>query len=205
MKRALIGLTVLVAVAGIGTAAAKSPLKHPKAPKVTICHRTGSAQHAYVRITVSSRAASRGHARHAADIIPAPTGACPTVALTPTTGGTVLTAALSGANEVPAADPDGTGTGTFRMIRGAALICYQLNVSNITLPATAAHIHIGAAGVNGNIVVPLNAPNASGQATGCATTTRTLVGAILDNPAGYYANVHTTDFPNGAIRGQLSP
>jgi hypothetical protein len=200
MKRALIALIVLAAVVGIGTAVAKPP---PKGPKVAICHRTASATHPYVRITVSSRATLRGHARHAGDIIPAPATGCPTVALTPTTGGTVLTATMNGANEVPVADPDGTGTGTFRMIRGAAVICYELNVSNITLPATAAHIHVGAAGVNGNVVVPLNAPDASGKAMGCAATTRTLVGAILDNPAGYYANVHTTDFPNGAIRGQL--
>jgi CHRD domain len=104
---------------------------------------------------------------------------------------------------VPPADPDGSGTGTFRMIRGAALICYQLSVKDIVLPATGAHIHVGAAGVNGPIVVPLTAPDASGSAAGCAVTTRALVAAILDNPAGYYANVHTTDFPAGAIRGQL--
>jgi hypothetical protein len=142
--------------------------------------------------------------RHAADIIPAPAGGCPTVALSPTQGGTVLTATLRGSNEVPPADPDGTGTATFRMIRGASLICYQLTVSNITLPATAAHIHVGAVGVNGPIVVPLTPPNASGSAAGCAVTTRALVGAILDNPSGYYANVHTTDYPAGAIRGQLA-
>jgi hypothetical protein len=89
------------------------------------------------------------------------------------------------------------------MIRGGAIICYQLTVSNIMLPATAAHIHIGAAGINGAIVVPLTPPGAGGTSSGCATTSRTLVSAILDNPAGYYANVHTTDFPLGAIRGQL--
>jgi CHRD domain-containing protein len=200
MKRALFGLIVVAALAGFGSAAAKAP---PKAPRVTICHRTASASHPYVRVTVASRASLRGHMRHAGDIIPAPAGGCPTVALRPTLGGTVLTAKLKGSNEVPAGDPDGSGTGTFRMIRGAALICYQLSVKDIMLPATAAHIHVGAAGVNGNVVVPLTAPDASGSAAGCALTTRTLVAAILDNPAGYYANVHTTDFPGGAIRGQL--
>jgi hypothetical protein len=201
MKRALFGLIVLTALAGLlGSAAAKAP---PKPPRVTLCHRAASTSHPYVRITVANRASLQGHMRHAADIIPAPAGGCPTVALSPTQGGTVLTATLKGSNEVPPADPDGSGTGTFRMIRGAALICYQLSVKDILLPATGAHIHVGAAGVNGPIVVPLTAPDASGSAAGCAVTTRALVAAILDNPAGYYANVHTTDFPAGAIRGQL--
>jgi CHRD domain len=200
MKRVLLGLITLAVLVGVGAAEAKKP---PKAPKVPICHRTGSSSHPYVRITVANRATLRGHARHAGDIIPAPVTGCPTVVLSPTAGGTVLTATLSGANEVPPADPDGTGTATFRMIRGGAIVCYQLSVSNITLPAAAAHIHIGAAGTNGAIVVPLTAPGAAGTASGCATTTRTLVAAILDNPTGYYANVHTTDFPLGAIRGQL--
>jgi hypothetical protein len=77
-------------------------------------------------------------------------------------------------------------------------------VSNILLPATAAHIHQAPAGVAGPVVVPLPTPDASGMAKGCITVQRSLVEAILANPAGYYANVHTTDFPAGAIRGQLS-
>jgi hypothetical protein len=76
-------------------------------------------------------------------------------------------------------------------------------LKDIMLPATGAHIHVGAAGVNGPVVVPLTAPDARGSAAGCAVTTRALVAAILDNPGGYYANVQTTDFPAGAIRGQL--
>ncbi len=203
MKRVLIGLIAVAALAGVGAVEAKKPPKAPRPPKVPICHRTASASHPYVRITVASRATLRGHARHAGDIIPAPAAGCPTVALSPTAGGTVLTATLSGANEVPPADPDGKGMATFRMVRGGAVVCYQLNVTNITLPATAAHIHVGAAGTNGDIVVPLTPPDASGTAAGCATTTRTLVADILDHPTGYYVNVHTTDFPSGAIRGQL--
>ncbi len=172
--------------------------------KVTICHRTASAKKPYVKITISTRASLRGHQRHPSDIIPAPAAGCPTVALTATTGGTVLAATLTGANEIPGpGDPDGSGTATFRMIRGSAVICFQLNVHAITLPATAAHIHQGAAGIAGPVVVPLTAPGAGGTATGCVNSTRTLVTAILDNPAAYYANVHTTDYPAGAIRGQL--
>jgi hypothetical protein len=193
-------------LAVVGLALAATTVTASSAPaKVTICHRTASAKKPYVKITVSTRAALRGHQRHLGDIIPAPAAGCPAVALTPTTGGTVLAATLTGANEVPGpGDPDGSGTATFRMIRGSAVICFQLNVHAITLPATAAHIHQGAAGIAGPVVVPLTTPGAAGTATGCVNSTRTLVGAILDNPAGYYANVHSTDYPAGAIRGQLA-
>jgi hypothetical protein len=201
MKRLAIGILAAVVAVGLGTAAATAG---STASKVTICHRTASAKKPYVTITVSMRATLRGHQRHPGDIIPAPAAGCPTVALTATTGGTVLAATLAGANEIPGpGDPDGSGTATFRMIRGSAVICFQLTVNAITLPATAAHIHQGAVGIAGPVVVPLTAPGAGGTATGCVNSTRALVGAILDNPAGFYANVHTTDYPAGAIRGQI--
>jgi hypothetical protein len=63
---------------------------------------------------------------------------------------------------------------------------------------------VGTATVAGPVVVPLTPPDATGSAAGCVNVARTLVRAILTNPSGYYVNVHTTDFPNGAIRGQLS-
>jgi len=47
------------------------------ANKVTICHKTGSADHPYVEITVSVNATTHGHGKHAGDLIPAPEGGCP--------------------------------------------------------------------------------------------------------------------------------
>src|ERR1044071_7964507 len=46
------------------------------ANKITICHKTGSAKHPYVEITISSNAAQNGHAKHQGDIIPAPKNGC---------------------------------------------------------------------------------------------------------------------------------
>jgi hypothetical protein len=77
-------------------------------------------------------------------------------------------------------------------------------VENITLPATAAHIHVGATGVAGPVVVALSAPDASGHASGCATADHDLIKAIRQNPESYYVNVHNTDYPAGAVRGQLT-
>jgi CHRD domain len=94
------------------------------------------------------------------------------------------------------------------MIQGAAVICYTITAKDITLPATAAQIHVGATGINGNVVVPLKAPDATGVASGCVNSTRSLVAAILVNPSGYYANIHTMSQASprpGARGGESSP
>jgi len=117
-----------------------------------------------------------------------------------------LGAQLAGANEVPGpGDPDGTGTAAVTVDMANSQVCYTLAVQNITLPAMAAHIHRGAAGVAGPVVVPLDlVPDASGNATSCVKADSALLNEIATNPAGFYVNVHTSDFPDGAERGQLS-
>ena len=112
---------------------------------------------------------------------------------------------LSGANEVPAADPDGTGNAIVTLDMANSQICYTLSVQNIALPAAAAHIHRGAAGVKGGVVVPFDVvPDVSGSATSCVNVDPALLTEIATNPAGFYVNVHSSEFPDGAIRGQLS-
>jgi CHRD domain len=193
-------VTSLVAVAAITVAQAAFAAS---AAKTTICHRTISAKKPYIKLTVS-KSVLKGHLKHAADIIPAPAGPCPQVVLSPTAGGQALTTNLSGAAEVPGpGDPDGAGTATIRLRLGEGRLCFQLSASNITLPAAAAHIHQGAAGVAGSIVVTLKPPAANGTSSGCVVVPRMLVAQILAGSSGYYVNVHTSDYPNGAIRGQL--
>ena len=119
-------------------------------------------------------------------------------------GGVTLTATLLGANEVPPADPDGSGTAVVTLNSGQGIVCFDISVSDIALPATGAHIHEGVAGVNGGIVVALTPPDESGTSSGCVEADRGLIKDIRKNPAGYYVNVHTTEFPGGAIRDQLS-
>jgi len=70
--------------------------------------------------------------------------------------------------------------------------------------ATAAHIHVGDAGVPGAVVVPLTAPDANGISSGCADVTRALAKALIQNPTHYYVNVHNATYPGGALRGQLT-
>ena len=125
-------------------------------------------------------------------------------------GGRLFTTTLSGAEEVDpmtgdlgAGDPNGSGFANLTVNPGQEEVCYELSVEGITLPAIGAHIHVGDAGENGPVVVALTPPDASGVSSGCAQVSRELALAIIQNPENYYVNVHTTDFPNGAIRGQL--
>ena len=101
-------------------------------------------------------------------------------------------------------DSDGTGTALLTVNHGQGEICWEVSVSAITLPATASHIHKADAGIRGPIVVPLSAPGANGTSAGCASgLDRELLRDILTNPELYYVNVHTSDYPPGAVRGQL--
>jgi len=113
----------------------------------------------------------------------------------------------------PTGDPDGTGTAAFTIVTtdaadtvNGAQVCFDLSYSNLTGVPTAAHIHRGAAGVGGPVVViPPTLPNLTAtSASGCVTIAPTLADEILATPANFYINVHTSDFPAGAIRGQLS-
>ena len=119
-----------------------------------------------------------------------------------TAAGAKRSTSLSGAEEVPPADPDGTGSARITLNAGKATVCWELTVSNIA-PATAAHIHKAPAGVNGSIVVGLSPPT-SGSSSGCTTADPALIEDIIDNPEQYYVNVHNAEFPGGAVRGQLS-
>jgi hypothetical protein len=166
----------------------------------TICHRTASKTAPYVKLRVSGKAL-RAHLKHPADIIPAPAGGCPKTLLI--SGGRAFQVALTGEAESPAGDPVGTGTATVRLRAGQGQVCYQLAAKNLPA-AAAAHIHRGDSGVAGPVVVPLTTPNATGASSGCASAARTLVKAILADPGSFYVNVHTSEFPGGAIRGQLT-
>lgn len=106
---------------------------------------------------------------------------------------------LTGPAEVPGpGDTDGLGFAVVRV--DGTRIHYTVFTQNIGAP-TAAHIHRGAAGVSGDAVVPLDVNTLS---NGSADVTQVLANEINANPSGFYVNVHNAEFPNGAIRGQLT-
>jgi hypothetical protein len=122
-------------------------------------------------------------------------------------GGRPFSTVLTGEAEVTDAgvpnqgDLDGTGSATITVNPGQEQLCFELTVTDIA-PATLAHVHEGAAGINGPVVVTL-VPPTSGFSSGCTFVSRDLARAIINNPENYYVNVHNMDFPGGALRGQL--
>lgn len=122
--------------------------------------------------------------------------------------GCLFTVSLSGAQEAPApGDPNGSGSALVLVNAQTNMVCYDFSrTSDITLPATAAHIHQAPFGASGPVVVPFgNPPNGQGVGNGCVTNVpANVISGILSTPFNYYVNVHTSDFPNGAIRGQLT-
>lgn len=115
---------------------------------------------------------------------------------------TTLTADLAGTAET---DSDGSGTATVVLDPDAGTACWTFSVENVD-PITVSHIHEGAAGASGGPVVDLDLDGFDGSSEGCndAADAATLQ-AIIDDPAGYYVNVHNEAYPGGAIRGQLAP
>jgi CHRD domain len=114
-----------------------------------------------------------------------------------------LFASLRGQDEIPNGDPDGRGG--FTAIIDGSQFCYGLTVTNLG-QLTGAHVHRGNAGENGPIVIPLALPSGGdpGTSSECVTANTALLQEILRRPSQFYVNVHTTAFPGGAIRDQLS-
>lgn len=120
----------------------------------------------------------------------------------PATQAYALATPLSGGNEIPPGDADGFGYARVTIFPESSELCFSLSVARIGTPS-AAHIHEGAAGVTGRIIVPLAAPVPDGLVRGCVSVDRTLLNAIMAAPSNYYVNVHNAEFPDGALRGQL--
>jgi hypothetical protein len=116
-----------------------------------------------------------------------------------------FTAQLSGSQEAPdPGDTDGTGSATLRIDRAEGTVCFTIRVRSIGR-VVAGHIHKGSRGVAGDIVVTLidQASNKT-RFTGCAEdVSKSLISKIQRQPSRYYVNVHSEQFPGGAVRGQM--
>lgn len=111
--------------------------------------------------------------------------------------------ALSGSNEVPAVTTTATGLALLRLTTDKTLFAkITVNTLEATDALSAAHIHTGATGVNGAVIVPLAA------AADFALPFLKIPGVSDANIAliqtgQVYVNVHSTTKPGGIIRGQI--
>src|SRR5437667_4103276 len=117
-----------------------------------------------------------------------------------------LGAVLTSSQEVPPCSASGFGNATITFDSTRSNINVTITVSNLGSPITASHIHAGAAGTAGGIelVFTRAASFTNGTLTGTFPITAELTNRILQNPAGFYVNVHTAACGSGAARGQLS-
>jgi len=122
--------------------------------------------------------------------------------------GTGETGTFSGSVEVPAGDPNASGTALVRLNVAEGLVCFKLVVRGAgTL--TAAHIHQAPAGQAGPVIIPLITPTALSsdpsvqQSKGCVSADPSLIATIKANPSQFYVNVHDKAFPAGVVRAQL--
>ena len=125
-------------------------------------------------------------------------------------GGTLLAAGLRGANEVPVAGGPAVGDKD-----GAALEFIKVKGDKVSVAVTwrgtgkptMLHIHQGAKGTNGGVKVDftkLLEKSRRHSVTGTVKVEdKTLLDALKSDPGSFYANLHTTEFPGGAVRGQL--
>lgn len=113
----------------------------------------------------------------------------------------VLTANLSGANEPAGGAPEGNGAFRVEINTDTGDFCYTLYGEKISAP-TMAHVHTGAAGTNGAPVITLDVTGKGSDM--CIAVEPDKLKPIVADPAGFYINIHTADFPAGAVRGQLA-
>jgi hypothetical protein len=109
-------------------------------------------------------------------------------------------AALTGEAEVPVTgDLDGEGVAIISLDPAGGKVCLEWHITDVE-PITIAHIHIGAEGVPGPIVVDLTSALRNNCVRGIDSE---LLETIRANPQAYYFNAHNVPFPGGAVRGQL--
>jgi len=118
-----------------------------------------------------------------------------------TMGDHVVKVTLSGDQEVPPVATSGSGTGTITVGADKAV---SGSVTTTGVPATVAHIHVGSAGKNGPVIIPLTktGDNVWSVPAGAKLTDEQYESF---KKGDLYVNVHTAKYKGGEVRGQLKP
>src|SRR5436190_15209705 len=119
-------------------------------------------------------------------------------------------AVLTGSQEVPPTTTAGYGNATVSFTDAThTAINVTITVNNLGSPISNFHIHgpNGPVGTNDNVainLIGLGGTFTNNKMTGTFPIDATNAAALLAHPERFYVNVHTTQFPGGAIRGNLT-
>jgi hypothetical protein len=115
---------------------------------------------------------------------------------------TSLQATLNVAQEVPKAKgaPAAAG-GTFSGTLSGTTFRWKLSFQGLSGKVTAVHIHTGAKGKAGGVLIALCGAGCQSPVSGAALVSSTVANALKSGRT--YVNVHTAKNPNGEIRGQI--
>ena len=132
--------------------------------------------------------------------------------------GETFSASLSGNDEVPPTQSTATGLAKFLADDNGTHISYWVNITGLN-EITGAHIHNGSAGQNGDVVVSLSGPESAENQSATISLKGNITSDKLQGPlegnelselvglmsdGAVYVNVHTSEFQDGAIRGQIA-
>ena len=124
---------------------------------------------------------------------------------------------LTGSQEVPAVPTRAVGAAYFKLSQDSTRLEYEVFVARLST-LRLSHLHLGAAGVNGPVVVDLyvgrpSLINPRGRVLQGTITAANLVGPLRGRPLSalltaldadnVYLNVHSDQYRAGEIRGQV--
>ena len=127
------------------------------------------------------------------------------VAGRPVLGGEIESqVALEDDQEVPPNDWGASGSAVLRW-DGENRICWELTIQDVPEgdEVIAAHVHEAPAGENGPVVFPFEPPPVDGHSEDCFEFDDSVLTAVFDDPASYYVNIHSREYRDGIVRGQL--
>jgi hypothetical protein len=115
-------------------------------------------------------------------------------------GSSAVSVKLTGAEEVPPVNAKGSGSGSLRLAEDGTV---KGSVTTKDVQGTMAHIHQGAKGQNGPVIVPLTK---NGDTYSVPEGRKLTASQLQAFKAGNtYVNVHTAKNKGGEVRGQLTP
>jgi hypothetical protein len=115
-------------------------------------------------------------------------------------GSGAVSVKLSGGEEVPPVQASGSGSGTIRVNADGTV---SGSVTTTGVDGTMAHIHQGAKGQNGPVIIPLQKQGDTYTVPPGAKLNDAQMKAFKEG--NLYVNVHTAKNKGGEVRGQIQP